>query len=165
MAVPHTPILLAGASDSAFATRFRQSMSASEQCHFPRMSYPPEEHLQSLSSSTCDFPNVPEARLLVNASLQGLGHWQHIVRRSVVMKELQSLRVPGNLSSLQMSKLWALFAIGKMHSTRTSTVLQTFPGLQYFAKATKALKDMSERPTVATVEIYLLLVSCAYFYC
>lgn len=159
IAVPHTPILIAEASDSAFATRFRQAMSASEQNHFPRVNYPAEDQLRALRSRNCEWPSLPQARLLVNAALRGLGYWHHLVRRSVILQELeQTARRPDALGSLHASRLWALFAIGQMYSTRTSASSGDFPGLRYFTKATRILDDISERPTIEMVETGLLLV-------
>lgn len=159
MAVPHTPILLAEASDSAFATRFRQAMSSSDHGHFPRVNYPTEEWLLAMSDAACAWPNPPQARLLVNAALRCLGRWHHIVRKSVILEELEkTLQQPKSVGCLLQSKFWALFAIGKTYSTRTSATSGTFPGLEYFAKATKILRIISERPTVEMVETWLLLV-------
>lgn len=172
MADPHTPILLAEASDSAFATRFRQAMSDSEHSHLPRVHYPPEDQLLALSDSPCTWPSPPQARLLVNAAIKCLGRWHHIVRRSVILEELeQSLQYPRSMGCLLQSKFWVLFAIGKMYSTRTSAAPKSFPGLEYFGKATKVLRIISERPTVEMVETWLLLVcrlygcSCITFTC
>lgn len=159
MAVPHTPILLSEASDSAFATRFRQAMSSSDHCHFPRVSYPSEDQIRVLGDAACAWPSPPQARLLVNAALKCLGRWHHIVRSSVILEELEKiLQYPGAVGFLTQSKFWALFAIGKTYSTRTSATPGCFPGLEYFAKATKILRINSERPTVEMVETCLLLV-------
>lgn len=159
MADPQTPILLAEASDSAFATRFRQAMSDSEHNHLPRVNYPPEDQLLALSDSTCAWPSPPQARLLVNAAIKCVGRWHHIVRRSVTLEELeQSLQYPTSMGCHLQSKFWALFAIGKMYSTRMSAAPKSFPGLEYFGKATKVLRVISERPTVEMVETWLLLV-------
>ncbi|OPB43524.1 Zn2Cys6 transcription factor [Trichoderma guizhouense] len=158
MAVPHTPILLSEASDSAFATRFRQAMSSSEHCHFPRVSYPAEDQILVLSDTACEWPSPPQARLLVNAALKCLGRWHHIVRSSVIFEELEKLlQGPRAVGFLTQSKFWALFAIGKTYSTRTSATPGAFPGLEYFAKASKVLRVISERPTVEMVETCLLL--------
>jgi proline utilization trans-activator len=149
MAVPNTPILLAEASDSAFATRFRQAISGSEHSHIPRVNYPAEDQLLGLSDAAC------------------LGRWHHIVRGSVILDELEEgLQYPKSMGALLQSKFWVLFAIGKMYSTRTSVAPKCFPGLEYFAKATKILRFISERPTVEMVETWLLLVcyhlGCSY---
>ncbi|KAL6889963.1 fungal-specific transcription factor domain-containing protein [Trichoderma evansii] len=158
MAVPHTPILLSEASDSAFATRFRQAMSDSEHSHLPRVNFPADDHLLALGDAACAWPSPSEARLLVNAALKCLGRWHHIVCRSAVVEELErSLQHPRSIGFLLQSKLWALFAIGKMYSTRTPAACKTFPGLEYFAKATKILRVTSERPTIEMVETWLLL--------
>lgn len=159
MAVPHTPILLSEASDAAFATRFRQAMSDSEHNHLPRVNFPADDHLLVLGDAACAWPSPSAARLLINAALKCLGRWHHIVCRSAVLEELErSLQHPRSIGFLLQSKLWVLFAIGKMYSTRTSAACKTFPGLEYFAKATKILRVISERPTIEMVETWLLLV-------
>ncbi|KAK5992150.1 putative transcriptional regulatory C3C7.04-like protein [Cladobotryum mycophilum] len=157
-AVPHTPILVAEASDSAFATRFRQAMSDSDHSHIPRVNYPSEEELMTLSETVSEWPTPAQARLLVSAALKCLGRWHHIVRSSVILDELErNLPYPKFMGCLLKSKFLALFAIGKMYSTRTSAAPNKFPGLDYFAKATKVLRAVSERPTVEMVETWLLL--------
>lgn len=159
MAVPHTPILLSEASDSAFATRFRQAMSDSEHSHLPRVNFPADDQLLASGDAACAWPSPSDARLLVNAALKCLGRWHHIVCRSAVLEELErSLQHPRSIGFLLQSKLWVLFAIGKMYSTRTPAACKTFPGLEYFAKATKILRVTSERPTIEMVETWLLLV-------
>jgi hypothetical protein len=95
----------------------------------------------------------------VNAALKCLGRWHHIVRSSVILEELEKiLQHPRAVGCQIQSKFWALFAIGKTYSTRTSATPGAFPGLEYFAKATKILRVISERPTVEMVETCLLLV-------
>lgn len=159
MAVPHTPILLSEASDSAFATRFRQAMSDSEHSHLPRVNFPADDHLLALGDAACAWPNPSQARLLVNAALKCLGRCHHIVSRSAVLEELErSLQYPRSIGFLLQSKLWVLFAIGKMYATRISAACKTFPGLEYFARAIKILRVTSERPTLEMVETWLLLV-------
>ncbi|KAL9487798.1 hypothetical protein ACSS6W_000075 [Trichoderma asperelloides] len=158
MAVPHTPILLSEASDSAFATRFRQAMSDSEHSHLPRVNFPADDHLLALGDAACAWPNPSQARLLVNAAFKCLGRCHHIVSRSAVLEELErSLQYPRSIGFLLQSKLWVLFAIGKMYATRISAACKTFPGLEYFARAIKILRVTSERPTLEMVETWLLL--------
>lgn len=157
IAVPHTPILIAEASDSAFATRFRQAMSSPEHSHLPRVSYASENLLSALSDAACAWPSPPLARLLIKAALACLGSWCHVVRGSVVLEEFeQSLGQAQSMGALRQNKFWALFAIGKMYTARTSS--ETFPGLEYFAKASRVLSIMSERPIIEMVETWLLLV-------
>lgn len=60
------------------------------------------------------------------------------------------------VSSSQVSKRWVLSAIGKMCST-TSAACKISLGLEYFAKASKTLRVISERPTIEMVETWHLL--------
>lgn len=134
-------------------------MSSPEHSHLPRVSYASENLLSALSDAACAWPSPPLARLLIKAALTCLGSWCHIVRQSVVLEEFeQSLGHTQLMGALQQSKFWALFAIGKMYSARTSAASETFPGLHYFAKASRVLSIMSERPTIEMVETWLLLV-------
>ncbi|KAL4750654.1 hypothetical protein BDW72DRAFT_213275 [Aspergillus terricola var. indicus] len=149
----HTPILVAEASDSAFASRFRQVMAQSRHDHLPRVNFPSDEQLLAWSETECPWPTPARARLLVQAALNGLGRCYHIVRRSSTLQELNNI----SLGALSKSKLWALFAIGEMYTTRNPSTDKDFPGIRYFCKATNILRIVSERPRVDMVEIQLLL--------
>ncbi|KAH1451581.1 hypothetical protein KXX16_003635 [Aspergillus fumigatus] len=156
--VSRTPILIAEASDSAFATRFRQALSNCHHQHIARTDFPSDEHLRSLSDADCPWPSPARARFLVGIALKGLGRCYHIVRRSSVLAELdyitRSNTSPGFLSK---SKLWVLFAIGEIYATRSSVRGKEFPGIRYFAQAMRVLSVVSERPHCDLVEIWLLL--------
>ncbi len=155
----HTPILVAEASDSAFATRFRQAMSSAQHGHLPRVNFPSDEQLLELSDSPCLWPTPARARLLVRAALNGLGRCYHIVRRSSILQEVESaIHNRPQTGLLMKSKLWAAFAVGEMYTTRTATSERTFPGLHYFCKAMNVIRMVSERPNVDMVETQLLLV-------
>ena len=159
MNIPQTPILIGEASDVAFATRFRQAISDAQHNHIPRVNYATDEHLIALSDVDCPWPSPARARLLVNAALKYVTRHYHIVRRSLILEGLeQTLQNPNFNGSLFKSKLWALFAIGEMYSTRTAVVGKNFPGIRYFARATRVLRIVSERPRIDAIEIRLLLV-------
>lgn len=159
-AVRHTPILLGEASDSAFATRLRQAIPNSQHhSHLPRVHYTSDKQLLDLSDAPCGWPTPLQARLLVNVALKSLGRWHHIVRRSLVLERLeQSLLHHEQMGPVLQSQLWALFAIGQVFSTRIAATSEKFPGLEYFAKATKSLHFLSERPSIELVETWILLV-------
>ncbi|KAM0095810.1 hypothetical protein ACP6JD_000620 [Aspergillus fumigatus] len=134
--VSRTPILIAEASDSAFATRFRQALSNCHHQHIARTDFPSDEHLRSLSDADCPWPSPARARFLVGIALKGLGRCYHIVRRSSVLAELdyitRSNTSPGFLSK---SKLWVLFAIGEIYATRSSVRGKEFPGISLAGSA------------------------------
>ncbi|CAM1501485.1 Fc.00g034690.m01.CDS01 [Cosmosporella sp. VM-42] len=156
--IPHTPILIGEASDVAFSSRFRQAISNAQHNHIPRVNYATDEHLIALSDVDCPWPSPARARLLVNVALKYVSRCYHIVRRSLILEGLeQSLQNPNPSDSLFNSKLWALFAIGEMYSTRTAVVERNFPGIGYFARATRVLRIVSERPRIDAIEIRLLL--------
>ncbi|KAL4931483.1 Zn(II)2Cys6 transcription factor [Aspergillus undulatus] len=153
----HTPILVAEASDSAFATRFRQAMSDGHHGHLPRVDFPGDEQLLALSDTVCKWPSPALARLLVQAALNGLGRCYHVVRRSSTLRDLEnSIQNGPSLGLLSKTKLWALFAIGEVYATRTAAAGKEFPGLHYYCKTMNILRIMSERPSLELVEIHLL---------
>lgn len=155
----HTPILVADASDSAFATQFRQVMSIGHAGHLPRVNFPSDEQLLALSDTVCPWPTHARARLLVRAALSGLGRCYHIVRRSSILQDLECATQNHTRTGLVTeSKLFAVFAIGELYTTRTSALEKGFPGIHYFCKAMNVLRIVSERPSVDMVEIKLLLV-------
>ncbi|RDW64552.1 Zn(II)2Cys6 transcription factor [Aspergillus mulundensis] len=152
----HTPILVAEASDSAFASRFRQALSHSSHSHhghLPRVNFPTDEQLLALSEAEYPWPSPARARLLVQTAVNGLGRCYHVVRRSSTFHDLEN----NSLDSLNRSKLWALFAIGEMYTTRNPSPDKGFPGIRYFCKANNILRIVSERPSVEMVEVQLLL--------
>ena len=155
----HTPILVAEASDSAFATRFRQAMSNGQHGHLPRVNFPSDEQLLALSDAEVPWPTPARARLLVRAAINSLCRCYYIVRRSSVLHELECAIQNSPQTGLRSkSKLWVMFAIGEMYTTRNSTSERIFPGLHYFCKAMNIQRVVSERPSVDIVEIQLLLV-------
>ncbi|KAK6222559.1 fungal specific transcription factor [Colletotrichum tabaci] len=158
MNIPHTPILIGEASDAAFATRFRQAISSAEHSHIPRVNYATDERLLALSDTDCPWPGPARARFLVGVALRYVSRCYHIVRKGPVLDALeQTLLNPAESDSLLKSKLWALFAIGAMYSTRSASSERHFPGMGYFARATRVLRIVSERPRIDVVELRLLL--------
>ncbi|OHE98296.1 fungal specific transcription factor domain-containing protein [Colletotrichum orchidophilum] len=158
MNIPHTPILIGEASDAAFATRFRQAISTVEHSHIPRVNYATDEKLLALSDTDCPWPSPARARFLVGVALRYVSRCYHIIRKSSILDALeQTLQNPAESDSLLKSKLWAMFAIGAMYSTRSATSEKHFPGMGYFARATRILRIVSERPRIDVVELRLLL--------
>ncbi|KAF5532490.1 positive activator of transcription [Fusarium napiforme] len=158
MNVLHTPVLIGEASDAAFATRFRQAISEPGHSHIPRVNYAPDERLLALSDQDCPWPIPSRARLLVNVALKYVSRTYYIVRKSQILEGLEQTIVnPHSADSLLRSKLWVLFAIGEMYSTRTAAKDRNFPGMAYFARATRILRIISERPRIDAIEIRLLL--------
>ncbi|KAK1470496.1 fungal specific transcription factor domain-containing protein [Colletotrichum cuscutae] len=156
--IPHTPILIGEASDAAFATRFRQAISSAESSHIPRVNYATDERLLALSDTDCPWPSPARARFLVGVALRYVSRCYHIIRKSSILDALeQTLQNPAESDSLLKSKLWAMFAIGAMYSTRSATSEKHFPGMGYFARATRILRIVSERPRIDVVELRLLL--------
>ncbi|KAI6379387.1 hypothetical protein MCOR25_001975 [Pyricularia grisea] len=152
---PQSPILVNEAADAVFATRFRQALlGGKHHGHIPRISFATDESLLALSDADCPWPTPARARFLVDVALSHVSRYYHIVRRSAIVEILQN-GIPGSGDSITRSKLWVLFAIGEMYSCRAS---RTFPGIKYFARATRVLRIVSERPSISEVELRLLLV-------
>ncbi|KAF9870605.1 C6 transcription factor [Colletotrichum karsti] len=159
--LPYMPIPVNEAMDTAFATRFRQlisDFSASQQAYICRKDFASDERIMNLAETSCPWPSPPKARLLVEVALRVVSGCFHIVRRSCVLDAVEmSHQVPTWKDYSVKCKIWALFAIGEMYSSRATRVNQDFPGLHYFAKATKILNYLGERPTMDLLETRLIL--------
>ncbi|KZL70569.1 fungal specific transcription factor, partial [Colletotrichum incanum] len=156
-----TPILIAEVADAAFSTRFRQVISdpfAPQPRHMLRVNYAPDTELMSLVKSEVAWPTPSRSRFLVEVALKYVSRRYHVVRRSLVMENLeQSIHNPSWGDLMLRSKLWALFAIGELYSTRSIPSEKDFPGMAYFAKASRILGVLDERPGTDSIEIILLL--------
>ncbi|KAK1716104.1 hypothetical protein CaCOL14_009186 [Colletotrichum acutatum] len=157
-----TPILIGEVADAAFSTRFRQVISdpyAPQPRHMLRVNYAPDAELMALvKSSEIAWPTPSRSRFLVEVALKYVARRYHVVRRSAVMRDLeQSIHNPSWGDLMLRSKLWALFAVGELYSTRSIPSEKDFPGMPYFAKASRVLGVLDERPGTDSIEIMLLL--------
>ncbi|KAK1994954.1 fungal-specific transcription factor domain-containing protein [Colletotrichum falcatum] len=156
-----TPILIGEVADAAFSTRIRQVISdpfAPQPRHMLRVNYAPDTELMSLVKSDTAWPTPSRSRFLVEVALKYVARRYHVVRRSRVMENLeQSIHNPSWGDLMLRSKLWALFAIGELYSTRSIPSEKEFPGMAYFAKASRILGVLDERPGTDSIEIMLLL--------
>ncbi|KAI0543250.1 fungal-specific transcription factor [Xylaria digitata] len=155
-----TPVLISDTADAAFATRFRQVISnpdAPEPVHLLRVNYANNEALMTLKESNIEWPSLARARFLIEAATKYANHYYYIIHRSSVIEGLSRcfLEPPGSESVLRC-KYWALFAIGELCATRTP-VTQSYPGMSYFAQASKMLGHLDERPGTDSIEALLLL--------
>ncbi|KAI9148029.1 LOW QUALITY PROTEIN: putative transcriptional regulatory protein [Paramyrothecium foliicola] len=156
-----TPIWIGEASDAAFATRFRQTMAVTDDFanHIPRTHYATEDLLLKMAKSTPQWPSLSRARLLVGAAMRSLCRCYHIVRKSEVLALLE--RLDHNRSNPKeasyVCKMWAIFAIGELYTTKIGSLDDDFPGLAYFAHANNMLRVIGERPQLDSVETMLLL--------
>lgn len=160
------PLFVGEAADSAFATRFRQTLATGNTRHFPRMSYVRDEVLMTLVENTLQWPSPARARFLVKVALSTICQYYHIVRRSTIMKDLEeAIQNNGAGDRSKICRLLMLFALGEMYSAKFAAQESTFPGLAYFAHARIHISITAERPQLETIEISLLLVcdfpSCA----
>ena len=153
------PIHIGEAADAAFASRFRQALLGVSHSHIPRTHYASDERLVALAKSSCAWPMPARARFLVKVSLDTVCQYYHVVRKSAVLDGLERfLQKQATTDVIFESKLWALFALGEVYSSRTMSVENTFPGMAYFAQSTKVLSQVKERPTMDSIEVRLLLV-------
>ncbi|KAF2015284.1 hypothetical protein BU24DRAFT_441097 [Aaosphaeria arxii CBS 175.79] len=157
------PIHVTEAADAAFATRFRQTLGSFTK-HMPRMSYVPDENIIQLSNTTQSiWPSPARARFLVQAALSTICRYYHMVRKEVVLESLErAIQNDGIADRLTTSKLYALFALGEVYSTKIHNTQSPFPGLTYFAMCRKMVTVPAERPLLDTLEIVLLLVVYSY---
>lgn len=68
------------------------------------------------------------------------------------------VQTPNSTDWLSACRLWALLALGEAYSSRCTLPDVPFPGSKYFAKAMAMAHIPSERPRLALIEIYVLLV-------
>lgn len=156
------PIHIGEAADAAFATRFRQALVANpaEVEHIPRTHYVSDMKLIRLAEDDVPWPPLAQARLLIKVALDTVGSCYHCLRRSELYSGLKqryrNLQGPKNIFDY---KLWALFALGEAYSSRTQSMSEdTFPGLLYFARASRMFRGARERPQIEIIEVLLLLV-------
>lgn len=153
------PIHIDLAADSAFATRFRQTLSGEDIKHIPRMNFVSDDVISALSDLDCPWPAPARARFLVKVALDTVCRFSHMVRRSQVLRSLEAaISAQGNTGRLAVSKLFVLFALGELYSTKVAPSDGSFPGLLYFAHARRNVTVPAERPQLDTMEITLLLV-------
>ena len=157
------PIHISEAADASFATRFRQTLGNICASHIPRMSYVTDERLMLLADRECPWPTPARARFLIKVALNTICRNYHMVRRSFVLEILElAIKNHGSDERLHICKLLALFALGELYSTKTAARDGSFPGLAYFARATKMAGVPAERPRMDAIENLLLLVVYSY---
>jgi hypothetical protein len=157
-----SPVLIGEAADAAFATRFRQVISnpsIPEPNHLLRLNHATNESLMSLADVNVPWPSPSHAKFLLEAAMRYIGRCYHIVQREAAEEAWEQINHNSNrIGTILRCRSWALFAIGELYITKSIGV-NGFPGMAYFAQATKALAYLDERPEVECVELYLLLVS------
>ncbi|KAI1044250.1 hypothetical protein LB504_012986 [Fusarium proliferatum] len=155
------PILIGETADAAFVTRFRQVISlpdSPEPFHLLRVNYAANETLMTLVKSDTPWPGHQRSKFLVEAALKYLGRCHYIVHRDKVTDGLsQILADPSWGGPALRSKFWVLFALGELYVTKFTTNSTSYPGLEYFAQASKMLGILDERPGLDTIETLLLL--------
>jgi proline utilization trans-activator len=157
------PIHIDLAADAAFATRFRQTLTGEDSKHIPRMNFVSDDIILALAEVECPWPGPARARFLIKVALNTICRFYYMVRKSAVLSLLErAILSQGNVERLTMSKLFALFALGELYSTKVAPPDGSFPGLFFFSRARKMVTVPAERPQSDTMEITLLLVSQRY---
>ncbi|KAJ3577591.1 hypothetical protein NPX13_g2974 [Xylaria arbuscula] len=155
-----TPVLISEAVDAAFATRFRQVISdpkAPEPRHLLRVNYANNDALMALKDSPVAWPSLSRARFLIEAATRYINRKYYIVHQESIIEGLSSYLLDQPLrESATHCKYWVLFAIGELCAMRTS-VTHSYPGMIYFAHASKMLGHLDERPGTDSIETLLLL--------
>ncbi|KAI1843554.1 hypothetical protein JX266_010187 [Neoarthrinium moseri] len=155
---PGAPILIGEAADAAFATRLCQALSNESFVHIQRTSFPADNTLLALAGPICPFPTPGRARFLLKAALKNVSRGYHIVLKSASHVALEKLiHQPSTADILLSSKIWALLALGELYTARSGKPESQFPGLSYFAQASRALHVIQERPSLDSIEVLLLL--------
>ncbi|KAM5343461.1 hypothetical protein ACJ41O_011998 [Fusarium nematophilum] len=155
---PEMPMLVEEAADAPFATRFRQELSGKSQRHIPRTEHVADDTIMSLWNSECSWPTPSKARFLLKVALNTVCKRYYLVRRSTTLRLLeQAIHNPSVCDLLLSCKLFALFALGELYSTRTSPTENQPPGIMYYLSANQMLRLLSERPRIDCVEVLLML--------
>ncbi|KAF2439352.1 hypothetical protein P171DRAFT_436048 [Karstenula rhodostoma CBS 690.94] len=153
-----SPIHVGEAADTAFSTRFRQTVATVCTTHLPRTSFIKDEPLTLLAETDRQWPTPARARFLVKVALNTICRYYHIVLKTVVLESLEeAIKLDGKCERLKIAKLLALFALGEAYSARSADQGSTFPGLIYFVQSRRMVSIPAERPQVDSVEIALLL--------
>jgi hypothetical protein len=143
------PILIGEVADAAFATRFRQVILNGDINHIPRISYPKDDEIALHPASRVRQLSSPQAHFLLRTTLAYLHGRYHIVRSGAIKRLLdQYLRDSSSLDIVSRSKLYAIFALGELYSSRFRGPDQDAPGLVFFRSATEAYGLLQERPTM-----------------
>ncbi|KAK1145789.1 hypothetical protein N8T08_004030 [Aspergillus melleus] len=159
---PEMPILVGEASDAGFATRLRQELLGRSQGHYPRTQNIRDEALCSLWTSEDVWPTPSRARFLLKVAFRTACRRYYITRKSTTLQLLeQAILDPTSCDLLSTCKLYALFALGEAYSTRSSQFDKTFPGIAYYASATRMLRVFSEQPRIDCVEIMMSIYALA----
>lgn len=157
-----SPVLIGEAADAAFATRFRQVIadpSTPEPTHLLRLNHATNESLMSVVDVNVPWPSPSRAKFLLEAAMRYIGRCYHIVQQEAAEEASEQIsHNSSRVGTILRCRTWAMFAIGELYITK-SIGINGFPGMAYFAQATKALGYLDERPEVECVELYLLLVS------
>ncbi|KAI3571484.1 fungal-specific transcription factor domain-containing protein [Fusarium oxysporum f. sp. albedinis] len=143
---PHLPSSYGTASDIAFAAQFCIPTSSQQ------------------FDMAVPWPNQARARLLLDVSLDRVSRDYYIVQKSHVRRDLEQFLLNKTpIDTLSKCKLHALFAIGEVYMARSFVSKSTFPGMNHFIMAKRALQMVSDKPQIGMIELQLLLSYYCFF--
>ena len=158
---PEMPTLISESTDVAFSTRLRQELTGIPQRHFLQAPSVSDEALAAFKSPT-SWPAPSRCRFLLRVVFNTLCHRYYIAQKSSTTRLLeQAISDRTSCDVLSTCKLYALFALGELYSTRVCSSEEQFPGLDFYFSATRMLRTLSEQPRIDCVEILNMLVSIA----
>lgn len=154
------------AACTAFSTRFRQLLLNNRtEAHRPRTQFVQDSQLVTALDAPVQWPSRPQAMLLVETTLSTVGKCYYLSTCSSMRTMVErAYRDTTSLDALSMCKLFTIFALGEIHSSRLSMRDNIPAGLLYFAKATKLLRVIPERPRIEHIELLILFVRIIRFF-
>ncbi|QKD56854.2 uncharacterized protein FOBCDRAFT_203907 [Fusarium oxysporum Fo47] len=157
---PHLPSSYGTASDIAFAAQFWWRPSVGQHAD-STFSIPTSSQQFDMA---VPWPNQARARLLLDVSLDRVSRDYYIVQKSHVRRDLEQFLLNKTpIDTLSKCKLHALFAIGEVYMARSFVSKSTFPGMNHFIMAKRALQMVSDKPQIGMIELQLLLSYYCFF--
>ena len=130
-----------------------------------RTQYTSETTLWELHNTSCPWPNLARARLLLQVVFNQGNRVYHFLRYKETLEQLEQIYAtnksyPGLDGVVVMCKLFALFAIGEAYSAARANSSRHFdiPGSSYYMRALDLMPILPERPNMIHVETLILLV-------
>lgn len=154
-----TPIHVGEAAEAGFATRLRQAIAGSSECHILRTHFMDDMTLRNVELESFQLPGSAHAGFLINVAFNTVLRTYPVVRRSsLVGFENLLTSGPNQGQNVHLCRLYALLALAEAYAAHNSPHAAAFPGAALFARALAIISQPSERPQIEQVETYLLLV-------
>lgn len=156
---PTQSLFIGEAACTTFGNRLLRFLKGDNQMQTQPERYFTDRKLLRMSNSGFELPNRTYGKLLVRSYLQFMGADFHFIPRKQFLKKLDETYDCSSepQDPLWLCKLFALFALGELYSTRMNKT-SSVPGTAFFLKAMSFLQDLYEETTVEYVETLILLV-------